>query len=239
MDTTTMEKTVGELVSEQPGRSRVFEEYGIDYCCGGEKPLAEACAKKGVDVDEVSRQLAQVDAADVEVDAVDFSTMTLDVLADHIVAKHHAYLREELPRLEAMSAKVAKVHASSDERLRELAQVVDALSTELHAHMMKEEQILFPIIRQLVHADTLPSMHCGTLANPIRVMELEHDSAGGALENMRRLTDGFTPPEWACNTYRALLHGLHELELDLHRHIHKENNILFPRALQLEAALPR
>ncbi len=239
MDTTTMEKTVGELVSERPGRSRVFEEYGIDYCCGGKELLTDACAKKGVDLDEVSRELAQADAATVQEDGVAYDIMALDELVDHIVATHHAYLTKELPRLEAMSAKVAKVHGSSDARLSELAQVVDALSTELRSHMMKEERILFPIIRQLTHADTLPSMHCGELANPIGVMEAEHETVAGALESMRRLTDGFAPPEWACNTYRALLDGLHELELDLHRHIHKENNILFPRALELEAALSR
>ena len=235
MNTTTMEKTVGELVSERPGRSRVFEAYGIDYCCGGKKLLPEACAKKNVAVEEVLRELAQADA--VQEDTVDYSVMALDELVDHIVATHHAYLAEELPRLEAMSVKVAEAHGESDARLRELAQVVESLSSELRSHMMKEEKILFPIIHQLMHADTLPPMHCGALANPIRVMEIEHDAAGGALESMRRLTDGYAPPEWACNTYRALLDGIHDLELDLHQHIHKENNILFPRALELEAAL--
>lgn len=238
MNTTTVDKTVGELVSERPGRSRVFEEHGIDYCCGGKRPLAEACAKKGVDVDEIVRELAQADAGAVQEGAADYSVMALDELADHIVSTHHAYLTKELPRLEEMAVKVAKVHGGSDARLRELAEVMGALSAELGSHMMKEERILFPIIRQLVHADTLPPMPCGTLSNPIGAMEAEHDNAGGALESMRRLTDGYAPPEWACNTYRALLDGLNELELDLHEHIHKENNILFPRALELEAALP-
>lgn len=237
METTMIEKTVGELVSERPGRSRVFEEFGIDYCCGGKRPLAEACSKKGVDIDEVLRGLAQADETTVKEDATDFSTMALDELADHIVSTHHSYLTRELPRLEGMSAKVAKVHGGSDARLADLAQVVASLSAELRSHMMKEEEILFPIIRELEHADTLPSMHCGSIANPIRMMESEHDSAGDALEDARRLTDGYAPPEWACNTYRALLDGLHDLELDLHVHIHKENNILFPRALEREAAL--
>lgn len=232
-----MNKTVGELVSERPGRSRVFEEYGIDYCCGGKKPLADACAKKGVATDDVLRELARADAAIVQDDAVDYGAMPLDELANHIVSTHHAYLADELPRLEHMAAKVARVHGESDVRLIELARVVDALSSELQSHMMKEEQMLFPIIRQLAHAGALPPMHCGELANPIRVMEAEHDAAGGALESMRRLTDGHTPPDWACNTYRALLDRLHALELDLHQHIHKENNILFPRALKREAAL--
>ncbi len=241
MDMTTMGKTVGELVSERAGRCRVFEEYGIDYCCGGKEPLAEACAKKGVDVDEVLLELTKADAdADaVREDAVDYSIMPLDELVDHIVATHHAYLTGELPRLQSMAAKVAEVHGKADARLIELAQVITRLSEELQSHMMKEEEILFPIIRQLMHADTLPPMHCGELANPIGVMEAEHDTVGGVLESMRRLTDGYAPPQWACNTYRALLDALHKLELDLHQHIHKENNILFPRALEREAALPR
>lgn len=239
MNTTTAKKTVGELVCERPGRSRVFEKYGIDYCCGGKRELAQACAKKGVDIDEVLRGLAQADAAADPEDAIDCRAMALNTLVEHIVSTHHSYLTRELPRLEDMSAKVAQVHGSTDARLNELAQVVAALAAELRSHMMKEERVLFPIIRELVHADTLPTMHCGTLANPIRMMESEHDTAGGALEDARRLTDGYAPPEWACNTYRALLDGLHDLEADLHLHIHKENNILFPRALELEAALAR
>ena len=234
MDTITMEKTVGELVSDRPGRSRVFEEYGIDYCCGGKEQLVEACAKKGVNVDEVLRELVQADTAADQQDVADYSIMALDELADHIVSTHHAYLTQELPRLEAMSAKVAKVHGDSDARLGELAEVVNSLSAELRAHMMKEERILFPIIRQLAHADTLPPMPFGVLANPIRALEAEHDTAGVALESMRRLTDGYAPPESACNTYRALLDGLLRFEEDTHRHIHKENNVLFPRAIQLE-----
>ncbi|HIG31000.1 MAG TPA: iron-sulfur cluster repair di-iron protein [Verrucomicrobiales bacterium] len=236
MNTTTMELTVGELVSERPRRSRVFEDYGIDYCCGGKKLLAEACVKKGVAFDEVLRQLADSDA--VQENTVDYNIMALDELVNHIVSTHHEYLSQELPRLENISEKVAKVHGGTDARLCKLAQVVQGLSAELQSHMMKEERVLFPIIRQLAHADTLPLMPCGALVNPIRAMEAEHDTASGSLESMRQLTDGYTPPEWACNTYRALLDRLHELELDLHQHIHKENNILFPKALELEASLP-
>lgn len=235
MSSIKAERTVGELVSERPGRSRVFEDNGIDYCCGGRKSLAEACAKKGVEVDEILRELEQADAAGVQEEEVDYTIMALDELVDHIVATHHAYLRKELSILAYMSEKVAKVHGGSDARLSELAQVIGRLSAELRSHMMKEERILFPIIRQLMDEDTLPPMPCGALANPIRAMEAEHDNAGEALESMRRLTDDYTPPEWACNTYRALLDRLHELERDLHRHIHKENNILFPKALAIES----
>lgn len=234
MSTLTAQKTVGELVRERPSRARVFEDLGIDYCCGGKKPLAEACAKKGHDVDKVLESIKEVDSSGSVEDATDYASMPLDELADHIVATHHAYLVRELPRMQQMSAKVAKVHGDKDARLGQLASVVNDLVEELSTHMMKEERILFPVIRQLEQSDTLPAMPFGTLANPIRAMEAEHDTAGSGLEDMHRLTDGYAPPDWACNTYRALLDGLHELELDLHQHIHKENNILFPRALAIE-----
>ena len=236
MNTITAEKTVGELVRERPGRSRIFEELGIDYCCGGKKPLSEACAKKGRNVDEVLEAINEADLAGSMEDADDYDVMPLDALADHIVATHHAFLVRELPRMQQMAAKVAKVHGEKDERLGELASVVNALADELSSHMMKEERILFPVIRQLTQTDSLPAMPFGTIANPIRAMEAEHDTAGNALVDMHRLTDAYTPPDWACNTYRALLDGLHELELDLHQHIHKENNILFPRAMALEVS---
>ena len=232
--TLTPQKTVGEMVRERPGRARVFEALGIDYCCGGKKPLAEACARKGHDVDAVLASIKEVDSSTSVEDATDYATMPLDELVDHIVSTHHTYLVRELPRMQQMSAKVAKVHGDRDARLAELATVVNALMDELTSHMMKEERILFPVIRELEQADTLPAMPFGTLANPIRAMETEHDIAGDGLLDMHRLTDAYTPPDWACNTYRALLDGLHELELDLHQHIHKENNILFPRALVVE-----
>lgn len=234
MSTLSTEKTVGELVRERPSRARVFEDLGIDYCCGGKKPLQEACAKKGHDVDKVLESILQADASSVAEDSTDYGAMPLDELADHIVSTHHAYLTRELPRLQQMSARVAKVHGDKDPRLGEIASVVSALVEELSAHMMKEERILFPVIRQLQQTDTLPPMPFGTLANPIRAMEAEHDTSGDALGELNRLTEDYTPPDWACNTYRALLDGLNELELDLHQHIHKENNILFPRALEVE-----
>jgi len=234
MSTLTAQKTVGELVRERPSRARVFEDLGIDYCCGGKKPLSEACAKKGHDVDEVLETIKEADSASSAGDAADYASMPLTELVDHIIATHHAYLVRELPRLREMSAKVAKVHGDKDERLGQLASVVCGLEDELTSHMMKEERILFPVICQLEQTDSLPSMPFGTIANPIRAMEAEHDTAGSALADIHRLTDAYTPPDWACNTYRALLDGLHELEFDLHQHIHKENNILFPRALVVE-----
>lgn len=234
MNTTTAHKTVGEIVRERPGRSRVFEDLGIDYCCGGKKTISEACAKTGHDVQAVLEVLHAADSACSLDTDLNYDSMPLEALVEHIIATHHAYLVRELPRLREMSAKVAKVHGDKDARLGELAAVVNTLVDELTSHMMKEEQILFPVIRLLEQSDTLPPMHFGTIANPLRVMEAEHDAAGDALKDLHRLTEAYTPPDWACNTYRALLDGLRELELDLHQHIHKENNILFPRALAVE-----
>lgn len=233
MNTITLERTVGELVTERPGRSRVFEKYGIDYCCGGKRPLAEACKKKGVSLEDLVQELERSDASATESEP-SCDSMTLTELVNHIIVTHHAYLAAELPRLRRMAERVAKVHGDRERRLVTLDQAVGELSRELESHMAKEERILFPFIQLLEQSPTLPYLPFGTLANPIRAMESEHDIAGNGLETIRQLTDGYAPPNWACNTYRALFDGLRELELDLHQHIHKENNILFPKSMELE-----
>jgi regulator of cell morphogenesis and NO signaling len=161
--------------------------------------------------------------------------MTLTELADHIEATHHAYLKEELPRLDSMTEKVARVHGEHEPRLAQTRQAFLALKAELEPHMMKEERILFPIIRQLEQADGPLQFHCGSVANPIRQMEHEHDQAGNALAILSESTDRYTPPDWACNTYRAMLDSLARLESDMHQHVHKENNVLFPKAIRMEA----
>lgn len=228
--------TVGEIVARQPLLARIFERVGIDYCCGGKKTLQEACAAKGLDAATV---LVMLDAASLMADArpvVDAAAMSLTALADHIEQSHHAYLKEELPQLVEKAERVAAKHGWRDARLPEVAATIQALAEEMFLHMAKEEQILFPLVRQF-EQDGPATSHCGTIANPIRAMELEHDNAGGALARLRELTDGFSPNAEACNTHRALLAGLAHLETDLHEHVHKENNVLFPRALALEAQL--
>lgn len=234
MITLDPEQTVGEFVRQKPTRARVFESLKIDYCCGGKVSLVRACVKRGVDVNEV---LQAISANDEQADLgtlVDVDSMALTELANHIEATHHAYLREELPRLDAMTEKVARVHGDKDGRLYKMRQAFVALKAELEPHMMKEERILFPIVRQLEASTERPEFHCGSVANPIRQMEHEHDQAGDALAILHESTDAFTPPEWACNTYRAMLDSLARLEADMHQHIHKENNVLFPKAIQLE-----
>ncbi len=179
---------------------------------------------------------ADATAATAISDTPDPTELSLTALADHIEATHHHYVRAELPRLEGMTRKVAEVHGQHDARLLLVHETFLRLHGEMSAHMQKEEQILFPMIRQLEASDTAPAFHCGTLANPIRVMESEHDFVGAALTTLRELTDGFTAPEWACGTLRTLFDRLATLEEDTHRHVHKENNILFPRAIKREAA---
>jgi len=223
------------MVTARPGLSRVFESLGIDYCCGGKRPLGVVCAERKLDVGEVLAQLAAAESRD-EADGFDLAGVSLAALADHIERTHHAYLRAELPRLVEMAERVARKHGWRDGRLPEVGERVFGLAREMSLHMTKEENILFPYIRELEATGTRPAAGCGSVANPIRQMEAEHDSAGNTLARLRELTDGFTPDENSCNTHRALLAGLAELEADLHRHVHKENNILFPRALALEAA---
>jgi regulator of cell morphogenesis and NO signaling len=225
--------TVGTIVRDRPSLSRLFEEVKVDYCCGGKKTLAEACQAAGIDPQAFLLKLEDYATNDT-ISEVNFAELSLTELADRIERIHHAYLHNELPRLEKMVTKVAKVHGAKEPRLNQIKDLFLALSAELTTHLFKEEQILFPMIRQLEATATLPMFHCGTVGNPVRQMEFEHDNAGLILAQLRELTDDYTPPEWACNTYRALLDALLTFEQDLHQHIHKENNILFPRAVALE-----
>ena len=231
-----LQTTVGQLVTERPARARIFEKIGIDYCCGGKKPLAQAIAEKGLDQNTVLRILNTFDEQAPAVER-DWSKATLTELADHIEQTHHAYLKTELPRLEFLVNKVAHRHGDHTPRLIELAQVFSAFKSELESHMQKEEVVLFPICRQLDLAGGPQRFHCSSVQNPIAVMIREHDDAGEALARMRRLTNDYTPPLDACNTYRALFDSLRQLEQDMHRHVHKENSILFPKTAELEAKL--
>jgi regulator of cell morphogenesis and NO signaling len=238
MTTLTPEMPVGQLVAEDSRRARLFERLGIDYCCGGRAPLDRACREKGLDVAAVLRQLAagETGPRDDVHGPFDAATATMGELIDHIVTIHHAYLYRELPRLAALAGQVVGPHGSRHPELRELRDIFNSLKGDLKAHLLKEEEILFPIIARLEAAIERPEFHRGSVMNPILVMEHEHDGAGAALARLRALTDGYTPPADACPTYRGLLDGLAGLEADLHVHIHEENNILFPRARAAEGA---
>jgi regulator of cell morphogenesis and NO signaling len=229
--------TVGQLVADRPARSRIFEQLGIDYCCGGKQPLATACSARNLDAATVLAMLQALEQQADDAQAVDAAAMPLADLCDHIEATHHAYLRQELPRLGAMIEKVATVHGQNHQWMLRLREVFNAFCQEIASHMAKEEQILFPMIRSIDAGHSRVAQHCGGLANPIRVMEHEHDSAGDGLAQMRSLTSDFTPPQDACGTFRAMIDGLRQLEADMHQHVHKENNVLFPRALQAEQSV--
>jgi regulator of cell morphogenesis and NO signaling len=234
MQTLDPAQTVGEFVRQKPTRARVFESLKIDYCCGGKVSLVRACEKRGLEVGEVLQAISTNDEQADLGTLVDVNSMGLTELANHIEATHHAYLREELPRLDSMTEKVARVHGDKDERLLKMRQAFVALKAELEPHMIREERVLFLIFRQLEASPERQEFHCGSVANPIRQMEHEHDQAGNALAILNESTDAYAPPEWACNTYRAMLDSLARLETDMHQHIHKENNVLFPKAIQLE-----
>ena len=233
----TPDRTIGDLVTERPARARIFENFGIDFCCGGGKSLARACGEKNLDAQQIIGVLNLLDAAPAA-DETDWSKQPLSALADHIERTHHAYLRRQLPWLDQVTEKVARRHGDRDPRLVELRLVFTTFAAELGAHMQKEEQVLFPLVRRLEQGDGSAAAPCGgSIRNPIAQMVREHDDAGDALARMRELTDDYAVPEGACNTFRAMLEALRELELDMHRHVHKENSILFPRAAAAEAAL--
>ncbi len=237
MPTTT--QTVSEIALQEPSSIRIFESFGIDYCCGGRKPLAEACTASGA---EVAAVIAALEAAATtsEPAAEDWQSKSMEELAAHIVATHHAYVKRELPRLAVLAQKVVNRHGSTKAELPAIQSALATLDAELTQHLAKEEAILFPYIVQLERARTTgvskPAACFGTVAHPIAMMTQEHDAAGVLLAEIRGLSRNFTTPEDACPTYHAFYDGLKEFEQDLHQHIHLENNILFPRAIAMEAA---
>ena len=232
-------KTVRDVVLEVPGATRVFETVGIDYCCGGQRSLGDACATAGVTLEHV---LTSLEMTETPRDGKpDFRTTKLAQLIEHIESAHHVFTRTEIARIRGLLVKVCTKHSETHLELEPLRALFDTLSAELEPHMFKEERILFPYIMGLEDAVTnrrpLSRPPFGTVANPIRMMMMEHDNAGHLLKEMRHLTSDYTPPADACMSYQALYQAMDEFEKDLHEHIHLENNILFPRAAELETAV--
>lgn len=228
------QQTLGELVAERPARARVFEQLGLDYCCGGRKTLASAAQAAGVDVADVERRIAEADAG-AQDGGRDWRTASATELTAHIVDTHHLFMKREMPRVGGLLRKVIEAHAERHPELHDLAQLWSGFAFEIEQHLGKEEQVLFPMIERLSLGMT--GFHCGSVQNPIRVMEFEHDSAGEALQRMRAVTNQFTAPADGCMTFVALMDGLRAIEADLHEHIHKENNILHPLVLRMESEL--
>jgi regulator of cell morphogenesis and NO signaling len=223
--------TLAELVNQNPALARELEARSLDYCCGGRRSLAEACAEVGLDPDATAEALAAVAGPIEPADWVDLEPAAM---VDHLERTHHAFLHAELPRLVALAEKVASVHGGRHPELAEVAAGVGDLRADLEPHLAKEEQVLFPMIRTMATSDTAPRFHCGSLGNPISMMLVEHDRTGDLLEQLRRLTDGYAVPDDGCASYRALYDGLADVEADTHLHVHKENNVLFPAVLRLE-----
>lgn len=228
--------TLRSIALEQPATIRVFERFHLDYCCGGNRPLAEACAEKGIATEDVVAALAE--ATGSETDEQDFAQATLTALIQHIVQTHHAYIRSELPQLQSMAERVAVKHGPAHPEATAVQRNLAQLADELIFHLNKEERILFPYIEGLErshHQHAAPPSACfGSVENPIQAMIHEHESAATLLGEMRAATHGFVPWPEACPTTVGLYHGLDAFERDLHRHVHLENNLLFPRAIALE-----
>jgi regulator of cell morphogenesis and NO signaling len=231
MDPTT---TLGDLVTAHPHLAREFESLGLDYCCGGQRTLADACVARGLDPEVTASEL--VDAVTDE-PAPDWSTMGLAELVDHLESTHHRYLWNELPRLSALVAKIASVHGARHPELAQVGACFEEIRHDLEPHLVKEEQVLFPMIRELDAATEAVSFRCGTLRNPISVMLREHDTVGDLLARLRQLTDSYQPPADGCASYVSCYAGLAELEADTHLHIHKENTLLVPGVVRIESEL--
>lgn len=236
---TLVEKTLADIVTENIRAAIVFEEYGLDFCCKGKRPLAEACSDKNVDVQKVVDELAKLSSNGNGTQNV--NDWHLDFLVDYIMNNHHQYVRRMIPIISLHADKVASVHGKNHPETIKIADLFLAVREELEIHMMKEERILFPQIKQMMltqneNGQFFPPPF-GTIQNPIRMMEYEHISAGDALYQIRELSDNYVHPDDACNTFKALYSELKEFEEDLHKHIHLENNILFPKSIALEAEL--
>ncbi|WP_062061448.1 iron-sulfur cluster repair di-iron protein [Aquimarina longa] len=234
--TITEHKTVAEIVTENIKTAHVFKKYGIDFCCGGGVSIKSACADKNVNFDVLEKELSAVDQ--LAKNAYDYNNWDLIFLIDHIVNIHHVYVEESIPLLMQYANRVAKVHGSHYSEVVTIDALFFEVAQELSAHMKKEEHILFPYIKELINAEknntTPPQSHFGTIKNPIQMMEHEHESAGDIFKRIAELSNNYTPPEGACNTFKALYSKLDEFEQDLHQHIHLENNILHPKAVKLE-----
>lgn len=230
-------ETIGEIVTADLRKAPVFRKYGIDFCCGGKKTVGQVCKEKNIDQVALEKDLSQVNGEPRSNEA-NADQWEPDFLAEYIVNVHHAYVRQSMPYLLEWSKKVAMKHGERFPQAIEINVLVNAVAEELDTHMMKEENILFPYIKELSRMKregrTIEPSPFGTVANPIRMMEHEHESVGELFMQLEKLTNMFTPPMDACNTHRALYVNLQEFENDLFLHIHLESNILFKKAVKME-----
>src|SRR5690554_1935538 len=228
------EETVGEIAAKDIRKADAFKKLGIDFCCGGRKTVSEALAEAGISREQYEAELEKVANRQIGGVAHNFDSWGLGFLSDYIFNVHHQYIRENGPILEQLAEKVAHRHGGQHPELNDMLAVVQNLMAELYSHIQKEEQILFPLIKQFEQQGAKPQMG---VDGPIARMEAEHEDAGNELRTLRKLTSDYTLPIGACNSYTYLFQKLEEFESDLFQHIHLENNILFPKAIEMEKAM--
>jgi regulator of cell morphogenesis and NO signaling len=235
------DETLGQLATNDLRKAQIFKKYGLDFCCGGKKTVKEACAEKGIDVTRVEQELQQADKLTTAGRPLPYNDWNIDFLADYIVNTHHSYVRKSLPDLLTYADKVNRVHGGRHPELARVNELVKAVAEELSEHMVKEEEVLFTFIKSVAGAKAngqpLQPAHFGTVENPIHMMENEHESVGRNMEEIREITGNYALPQDACASYKLLFNMLDEFEDDLHLHIHLENNILFPKAVEMEKSL--
>jgi regulator of cell morphogenesis and NO signaling len=227
--------TIGDMVAADFRTAAVFERFGIDFCCGGGQGFEDACRSAGLDPAQVASALEALAPSDDP--ANDLTAWPIARLVDHIVAKHHTYVRTAMPLIRRFLARLVEAHGARHPELHRVAACFNLLCTDLEQHLFKEEMILFPYAKELAlganNGRHVPSPF-GTVENPIRMMEREHRDAAEALRTIGELTDSFTPPQDGCTTYAVCMEELKRFEQDLHRHVHLENNVLFPKAIAIE-----
>lgn len=234
-------KTVGEIVSLNIAHAEVFKSYNIDFCCGGDVLLTDAVEKAGLSLDQVMMDLSAVASDQSLPDALNFNEWSLELLIDYIVKFHHNYIRTKGPEIYSLLDKVTNVHGETDNHLYQVRDLFKGSLVDLDNHLGKEENVLFPIVKEMLIAiengTKLPPFHCGSVQNPIWVMNQEHDDEGDRFRKIAALTNSYQAPEHACNSYKLVLEELKQFEANLHIHIHVENNILFPKSIELENRL--
>lgn len=224
---------IGELVAENYRYASVFKKAGIDFCCNGNRSIASACEDKEIDAGSLINELNKANLKD-DNSGADFNAWPLDLLIDYIEKKHHRYVEQRIPEILPFLKKVASVHGSRHPELYEILDLFTASAGDLTMHMKKEEMILFPYVRKMLKSDTVTSAPFGTVQNPISMMMHEHDNEGQRFRKIAELSNDYTLPSDACNTFKVTYALLQEFEEDLHMHIHLENNILFPKAVEME-----
>lgn len=224
--TAIQNKTVREIAGQHTDSYKIFHKYGIDFCCGGKRLLSDVCEEKGIEISVIANDFLALEK--IPSDQKDWNTETLENLINHIVDTHHQYLRDDLPRLFHLTQKVASRHGERDTHLYKILEIFVSMANELLAHIEKEERVLFPMIVEMEKTGDISPQ----ILMPILAMEAEHEEAGAALEKLDRLTESYAIKPNMCSSYQALYVGLKQLEEDLKLHIHKENNILFPRVQQ-------